>query len=430
MTRTEERLADALAGAASAVREDSLRPLADQSERGLRRWAALPRAALARHRGWTFWLAPVGAAVAVLTVIGLVAGVTPFSGGPPPARPVRDAATATSPPPYYVSIEGNNANLLTVRQTATGRRTDVIRPPSGWHAGRSASFWQSFEPSAVAAAGDRVFVVAYDNPLRRRTGLFRFGLTSTGRVTGFRAIPGGVLPGLVNLAVAVSPDGTQVAVAGTPAPLRQADIPVQPARIVVVSLLTGARRVWQGGMDRPGEQFSIPGVSWTADGTSLVYVAQWCKPRLEYPDTADCYAPGNRFAPDPVSLVREMAVSGGGPLSSGQVLLRGSVRYPRIVQALLTPSGKLVAFVLRGSHPYLVQLTTHGGNQPVVLFDGGLLAGYVTDMGIQSATLVFDGSGRYAFLDVDQASLPLYGWLRRGRLHHLPALSDVFAVAW
>ena len=193
-------------------------------------------------------------------------------------------------------------------------------------------------------------------------------------MTGFGPVPGGALPGLVNVTLAVSPDGSQVAIAGTPAPRRLGDNPVQPGKIVIVDLATGASRVWQGGMDRPGQQFSIPSVSWTADGKSLVYVAQWCTPQLAYPSTGSCDTDSNVQPSGPVARVQEISVAGrGGRLTSGEVLLRQSARYPKILQALVAPDGQLVALVAHGLHPYLVRFAVPSGRPLAVLYDGQFL---------------------------------------------------------
>src|SRR5215470_10970566 len=70
MTATEDRLREALAAAASAVREDTLRPLT-VPERGPRRWPRL--------------LAPVAAAAAVLLIVGVEFGIGRMP--TPPPRP-------------------------------------------------------------------------------------------------------------------------------------------------------------------------------------------------------------------------------------------------------------------------------------------------------------------------------------------------------
>ncbi len=78
MTRTEERLRDALSASAGRVRDERLRPLPTLE--------AKPR----RH---TAWLAPVAAALSVLLIVALAVTLTggghekaPSAGLPPPAR--------------------------------------------------------------------------------------------------------------------------------------------------------------------------------------------------------------------------------------------------------------------------------------------------------------------------------------------------------
>ncbi len=103
MTRTEERLADALGAAALALREDTLRPLQGPERE--------------RHR--LAWVAPVAAAASVFLVVGLgvaLAGYLPGSG-----RVNRSPGPLTAPPRYYVEA-GLSGELPTVRSTRSGFR--------------------------------------------------------------------------------------------------------------------------------------------------------------------------------------------------------------------------------------------------------------------------------------------------------------------
>ena len=54
--------------------------------------------------------------------------------------------------------------------------------------------------------------------------------------------------------------------------------PAYSDKIIVIDLLTGQRTQWQGGLFRTGKQFSIPDLSWSADGRSLIFLGQWCDP--------------------------------------------------------------------------------------------------------------------------------------------------------
>ena len=443
MTRTEERLTDALAGAAGAVQEDSLRPLADQQGRSIRRGAALPGGAFARRRAWSFWLAPVAAATAVLAVIALMAGITNRTPGQP-VYTFRDVATGTSPPPYFVTIEGDSRNVLTVRDTDTGLATDRIQPPAGWHATGSgsvigsAAWYQSFEQSAVAVADDRVFVVSYDNPAKKLTRLFEFGLTMHGKVTGFVPVPGGALPGLIHIAMAVSPDGSEVAVAGTPVPPRLADVPVQSAKITIVDLRTGTRRVWQGGLTRPGQQLTIPSLSWSANGSSLVYLAQSCRGQVVYDTPAQALACNARTtnptaesgipSGSPSTTVREFPVAGpGGRLTEGHVLLRSSPRYPFILQAVTAPRDQLVAVVVRKRNLYIERFAMDGRplGQP---YEERSVRALLLQLGLPLVVMSADSSGRYLMLNIDAGSWQ--GWIRHGRVHSDNVGGGGVAAAW
>lgn len=119
MTRTEERLADALAAAARAVPEESLRPLVvpERRERG-QRGSARP--------GRPGWLAPVAAALGIALVIGLAVLASRLSG--------RSAGPTVGLPPgvprYYVET-GIRGGRPVVRSSATGRVTSTVPVPPG-----------------------------------------------------------------------------------------------------------------------------------------------------------------------------------------------------------------------------------------------------------------------------------------------------------
>ena len=107
MTRTEERLTDALGAAARAVRDDTLPPL-QFSERERRRPA---------------WVAPVAAAASLLLVVGLAMAVSGHL-----HRSERRAPPAAAPPRYYVGQHVNGGRPV-VRSTATGAVTATVPVP-------------------------------------------------------------------------------------------------------------------------------------------------------------------------------------------------------------------------------------------------------------------------------------------------------------
>jgi len=301
-----------------------------------------------------------------------------------------------------------------------------MHAPQGWYyTGKNA--WVHSEPSALASAGDRLFVGTFNKVRQRRTGLFMFGLTKAGRIIDFRAVRGGDLPGLVNIALAVSPDMKHVAVAGTPAPSSPLDWALKPAKIFVVDLRTGARTLIQGGLTRPHRQFSIPSVTWSPNGESLIYVAQWCLPDLAgFGSNVVCEnRNGNNYG-QPVSQVRQIPeATRSTRLSDGQVLLHGTARYPRILQVLMVRPDRLTVLVRRGLHPYVVQFSVPGGRPVKVLYDkAARLVGILKSTGFSYASLTADGSGRYLLLQADIMG----GWVHLGRFHYL--LQGVLDATW
>src|SRR6202044_3782665 len=131
-----------------------------------------------------------------------------------------------------------------------------------------------------------VFFVAAAAPGTEGQRLYRFRVSSAGRVTGFAPVPGGAIGRHYwgADALAVSPDGSRVAVslaytwsgssttcggAGQqPCPLTTP----QPDYIEVLNLNTGARSFWRGGN---GAAYSVASLSWTTHG-QLVYLGQTC----------------------------------------------------------------------------------------------------------------------------------------------------------
>ncbi len=301
MSRTEDRLADALAAAARAVPERTLRPLASPPARSRR----------------TPWLAPAAAALAIALVVGLVfaAGmllVRSHPSGPPVGsqRPV---------PRYYV-VEGLQGGRPVIRATATGKVTGRVPVP------RSANL--GLDDLVASARGGQYFVAAAAPGIQGER-LYRFRLTSTGRVTSFAALPGGSL-GNRNWtadAIAASPDGSRVAVAlswagpvcgsgrGVPA---CPHFSTRPSYIDIIDVATGTRGVWRGGTSNA---FTVASLSWTAHDRQLVYLGQSC---AHFQPNSEVCAAGVRTA-----QVRALDPAiRGGRLDSGPVLLNQSARLP------------------------------------------------------------------------------------------------------
>jgi hypothetical protein len=395
MTRTEDRLADALGAVARGVRDETLPPLRGRSREPVR-------------RRWARWLAPVAAAAAVTLIVTLASAIHLHSGRSPAGR-----VPALGPPRYYVSAESSG---LQVRRTATGAVT--ARIPDLFPDGATA-----FLVGFAAGDGGREFVAEFTGAAPHgggvQTRLYSFRLTSAGRVAGLSLAKGGLLRGLQGgSALAVSPDGARVALTVyRPVAFGRPDT----LEIAVINLRTGARSYWAGGLDHAGFHLGIPSISWGPGGDSLVFLSQWCATVVV---TGFC-GPGT-----PRDQVRTLRVAGGGGrLSAGSVLLGGSAGYSDVVQALVTPDGKALNIVsLTGPYrgkahpvPQILLLArvplTRGGRARL------LYRGVTGPSGVVS--LSSDASGRYLLLTWRRN-----GWVDHGRLRPLAPSSGAFTSAW
>jgi hypothetical protein len=435
MTRTEDRLTDALGASAHTVREDTLHP---------------PVIPPHRDRRWARWLVPASAAAAVALVAVLVAALTGQAAGH------RPAGTGTAGPPhYYVDI--GNQNQVVVRSTATGAVTATVPIRSS----------RSFGDGAVTAAADGTFFVASFTSQTDEQ-IYHFGLTAAGRVTGLAPVPGGRFTEQVN-AMAASRDGSRLAVTvdyfpggisvssgavsqpgsthkASGASNRPASLPTYRslARIIVIDLRTGSHSVWQGGLNKPGfADFDINSLSWTTD-QQLVFTGQWCWPFSVNAQACEAAAHGDRR----VAEVREISTApAGGQLDSGRLLLRQSARYPYIASAVISPDGQTItALVMHGSLEHqapgtvprqlsAVQISASSGRQLRVLYQRPLgPTGFWTLSPDSTGThWLLDGADSYGNGDgpPNQMNLGYNGWISGGRLIPLrPVTGSTFGEAW
>ena len=309
MTRTEEKLADALGAAARAIREDTLRPLTVPA-----RW---------RRPAWS---APAAAAASLLLVVGLGIAV---SSRLPRSAPVGGSAAATAAlPRYYVQANFFNGTTV-VRSTATGAVTARVPYPRPDKSDAGLP--------TVAAARNGTFFLATLVGTHPQERIYRFRLTASGQVSGFAQVPGSIVRNSSDDidAMASSPDGSHLAIS-------VGRIGGAADQIVVINVATGAKSVWRGEMSGLGRTFSVASLSWTGDGRELVVLGQWCRRGAR--DNESCQGAGRTaevWALDPAS--------GGGRLDGGHLLLRQSARYPYIAQALISPDGSTItAIVLTG----------------------------------------------------------------------------------
>ena len=410
MTSTEERLRDALGAAAAQVRDDRLRPLPAPETRP--RWPAQRR-----HMGW---LGPAAAAVSVLLIVVLAVTLTGQShtNAPPVSYPALPAGF----PKYFAQIAGPSqvagpSNLdVIIRSTSTGE--EVTR------AGTPDVPDYRLTPLNVATAPDsRSFYIEYRAvDLQKNTSqiwIFKLTFTHGGSSNYLEWIKGDPFPGsglLVNGgSMAVSPDGRKLAFTET---TQRLNGPSWPDAITVVDLRTGARSTWQGGMSRPGQTLTIPAISWTPDGRSLVFRAVWCRP---IPNSDVCLdqpgQPGYGAAE-----IRSLDVgTRGGTLDHGSTLrLSQSARYPVIADAVAGPGGELTLAVLSGpadAATLTVERVGAAGKRLGVLYRS---RAYGTEGRPDSVTLTPSATGTYMLIAYNGPNGPVTGWIDHGKLRFLP----------
>jgi hypothetical protein len=415
MTRTEDRLQDALSALASQVRDDRLRPLP----------APDPDPRRQARNAWRAWLIPAAAAASVLLVIAVVVAVTRHAA----ESRTQQTTSQVAMPSYFVQWVGNGpSGRIEVQSVSTGAVIATVPPPKPPFAG-------ALDIGGVAAAPDgRTFYVEYDaintNPTGDQIWIFRFSLASSGSVTPQTMIKGGPITnqpvGLQSWGnLTVSPDGTKLALTADSTDRVSALSSAFSDKIIVIDLLTGQRTQWQGGLFRTGRQFSIPDLSWSADGRSLIFLGQWCDPPGPTASCSGGSAPGAYRDAQVWSL---SVATGGGSLTRGRLLLRQSARFPLIAQAF-GPGGSggsdltvavLSGQVANGNWRVLTVEDVSAATGTVLHVDYGLSLGRGQGRSPQQVWLTADPSGQHLLISYAVDGGFTIGWISHGALHLLP----------
>jgi hypothetical protein len=215
MNLIEDRIRAAARAAAETVAPDSVPPLELPAAR-TRRFGRRRRGARSPHATWSTWVArltPVAAALAVIAIVVTMVTVRHTENRPPatgsslvappgvPAGPsVSSYVRSGQVPPYYVTATETDA---VVHLTVSGASVATIRPslPGGTMV-------------AVTAAGDgRTFVLGEQGQDRKAVTFYQFRLGSSGRPGALTRLPMSVADGKTMGDVALSPDGTRLAIA-------------------------------------------------------------------------------------------------------------------------------------------------------------------------------------------------------------------------
>jgi hypothetical protein len=447
-TAIADRLTDALAAAAAIMSPAGALALSSPVPGRLAWPASSPdRRRMGRLRAW---LVPLGAA-AIVTAIILTAVTLSGHQGTVPARGTGLAqapanagsgitslagvpsapGTRTPPLPFYVTIvsrglsrDGRELMTAQVRRTSDGQVTGTVPAlPAGWTLGWSIS----------VTANDRTFTVdaatatVCPSSAPTRTRFYQFNVTSTGHVTGLRAV-GKPVTGEPVSEFAASPDGTEVAYAqqGCVAPISAASY---AGVIHVMNLTSGAVRSWRNTVSAatPARVTTqIEAMSWTADGRTLVADYLWKLPEGSL---------------DLAVLGLDATSSGGSLQAHSHLLFSQSARCTVCVYtAVISSDGSTLTAAAASSAPpskshpgipryrlSVLQLSLATGQPSGILYRSAPSAGSYNDGGLVPV-LSGDGQARHWLLWNDPEQ---YGWISGGKLVPLPkAPSGVLAINW
>lgn len=348
MTKTEDRLTEALTSAAAAVRVESARPLVapGQNRPGQARPRELTGPAHRRR-------AQLGAASAAAAVVAAVVAVAALSGQRPLPGPVQADAYLGGAQPHVPAffVDAGNFRLydgnLRVISLATGAVTSTEHAPAGT---TDVSFLAeqpqtgNFIAAFIRSGGTRGLQ------------LYRFRITGTGQITPLTLIKGVLLrqqPENV-LPLALSPDGSRLAVAETantiPTPNGTA-----PSKVIVLNLNDGSRQVWKDRLTDRHHWPQITSAAWTPDGKALVFASHICS-----------LNPGA----SPCSWEFRKLTKASGELQAGPVLLHQDGMSSEIQAPGIAPDGGSVIEIRSGNAPgadaMLVRISLAAGSQMVL----------------------------------------------------------------
>jgi hypothetical protein len=204
------------------------------------------------------WLAPAAAAAAVVAVTFASLGISGAIGhGASSTGPAAPGGVLAKLPRYFVAMPETVGGRAVVGATATGDVLGTVAPPRAYPIFRS----------VTSAADDRTFVVAVGtHTLGGTVTFYRLALDRSGHPGRLAPLPIPPAHPGADLGMALSPDGSKLAVSVPPAHGQRG------SRLEVFSLASGAHRQWVW----PGRGTVSVGAygganSWEADGQALLF---------------------------------------------------------------------------------------------------------------------------------------------------------------
>ncbi len=271
------------------------------------RFGRLARRRRARHGIAAASTAATCCAAVTVLAVGLAA---PNLGHSSPER-LLSSQNAAGVPRYYIQhLTSSTATQTLVRETATGAVTATVRCP-----------WAGAYMSGLAPADGGTFFLACqrtsESASHLGSRLYRFRLTKTGTIPGYRLVPGGVLPGLSTTGLTAAADGSEIAMkTSTIRPASKA------TDLLVISTSTGAHAFW-----------SAP----QSGGRYWDYALSPHGQYLRFLRTRT-----NTLVDD---VIGQVPASRGGLLSSARVLVHVNLWPTHFTYARISPGGSVLTVV-------------------------------------------------------------------------------------
>ena len=449
MTRTEDLLRAATQRAAAQIHSDSITPLDPATLAAPRRRdGSYPEARGPRLRPKLG--RPLAAAAAVTAVIGLSVGLHSTLGGAaaaskstvPGSSGNGPAASSGTVPVYYAALTGTTQPWdghpfdITIRSTTTGSVLATVAPPSGYGTFGMVAPGQNDDEFIVGAQPWQPVSNSHytDNNDSAPVTLLMLHFDPATHAVSLGPLPGPKvsLSGLDG--VALSPDGTQLAVAAQVSP--------DELGLDVYSLTGGGVRTWSlSGAQASVGFFGTNGAGgmdtlwWRSDGQTLAFDWAASDGSVSEVRLLDTSQPGGSLLADSRAIFTLSSVPAGGHFYCTDVLV------PSPDTATFTCAGELWPTAPAGGEPspastspvspspggLTSQPTTYGfGRYSVATGKSVVIVDPTVDpssMGVNQRVFWTDGSSLIGTLDG-----PVFA-LQGGRVHDIPWSGNISPAA-
>lgn len=384
--------------------DPNLRDLLDLAVGEPPRWVSLEaiRRRAIRRRATQTGFASLAVVVAAGLAVGLGTGA--IRSGP---QATGDGHHAAGPPAYYVIDQGGRVPVQ-VRATATGKVTATVPQPKGLDCGEGNAGYAATDNETffmLCTSWKTVSKITTVN-----TFVYRFGISNAGKVTGFSLVKGSELKGTLGDDIAVTPDGSEIAVETTKPPKSGPFFTNTVTQgIFVIDTKTGHQVLWHTGpYVRGALQYAYAGsISFTGNGKELIVQESRC-PRTR--TSINC----NGHAEEEV---RDYSpASEGGSLEQGQVL----VNRESLSSAFINPNGsaldeELLTCPKRGICTLTIERLPLRNRHPVILYQTHTGTPFE---GVFDRFMAVDPTGRFIIIDASEGTknVRVNGWIRNGHL--------------